>query len=430
MTACPSPPLRRQMREEISQTLKDDQVDAPPTSLSKRTDLWCNAPSAHQSELSSCPARHCPSSSNQLHRHHRQATYIVYPTRSREEAIPSFPTSQVLKMWRSVLRKRAACNVRARRSTQRNFSSQPTSFELPPVRVLRPTLWCFGAAGLIYIGCAAYEVRKDVELVKRVRKGNGGKFSSNDFAAVDFFGNQYRIQRIISDPGLRFPDFDNLDQQFQSMSGPTKMIGTAMALNLTLYPLGRVLPALQTRIWHIPAVSPNYTLLTSMFGHAGLLHLGLNTYVLANFAQPVARTRTFEGSGSHLTAFYLSSGIFASLAHHLTSIWPNPASRVVPALGASGGIMALLSAFALSYPQAGIGILFIPGSLPAPQALALLSLFELYGLFRGYGFRLAHGAHLGGLLVGAAYIQFDGRKYVWNPTRRFVHAQMCRLNMV
>ena len=100
-------------------------------------------------------------------------------------------------------------------------------------------------------------------------------------------------------------------------------------------------------------------------------------------------------------------------------------------MGASGAIFGVLGAFAMSYPNSGIGVVFVPGfSLPASQAMIGLALFETYGLVKGFkSLPWAHGAHLGGLLFGAAYVYFDGKTYIWTPARRFAFTQMQRLGL-
>lgn len=99
-------------------------------------------------------------------------------------------------------------------------------------------------------------------------------------------------------------------------------------------------------------------------------------------------------------------------------------------LGASGAIYAMLGAFALSYPDAGIGIILIPLSLPASQALVGIAAFEAYGLLKGFrSLPFGHGAHLGGLMAGCAYVYFDGKKYLWKPARRITFKALRRLGM-
>jgi rhomboid-like protein len=299
-------------------------------------------------------------------------------------------------------------------------------FSLPPVRALGPTLWVFTAAGTIYLGCAAYEVHQDVQEFK---KRPSGEITYDN---IDTARMMKGLRQSAVTQGFSIMDVFNTP--WSSFNSSEKMIATAGALNIGVFAVTR--PQISSSAFmafaHVPVHPRNFTLFSSMFGHAGPMHLLFNMYALFSFGPQVAGSPTFESSGSHLTAFYLSSGLLASLAHHVTTIWPNKMSRFSPGLGASGAIMAMLGAWAMNYPNQYIGIIFIPGSLPAEQALWGLFAFELWGTFIGFGRFLswAHAAHLGGLGVGVAYVAYDGKNRLWQPTRKFAFNQMQRLKMI
>ncbi|KAJ9156631.1 Rhomboid-domain-containing protein [Pleurostoma richardsiae] len=312
----------------------------------------------------------------------------------------------------------------------RAFSTTYTEYYgLPPLRVLGPTLWCIAAAGTVYLGCAGWEVYRDAKLAKEHRYGTGSQLT---YDQIETARALYRVQQRHSEhaaaesSGWRLGDLPEAD----------KFVAGTMGLNTAIFAATRAFPSISWRFAHVPAGPTNYTLFTSMFGHASLFHLGFNMYALYNFGPSVARSRTFQGSGSHLAAFYLSTGIFASLAHHLTSKFASPRvfppAFVVPGLGASGAIFGIVSAWAMSYPNGLIGLAFIPGfSLPAQQALLWYSLFETYGLLVGVKmFRFAHAAHLAGLGIGSAYVAYGGRQRVWEPSRRFMFKQLRLLGLV
>ncbi|RYP30404.1 hypothetical protein DL766_004882 [Monosporascus sp. MC13-8B] len=328
------------------------------------------------------------------------------------------------------LKNRVLFYARFQISTRRLFASSPFPEEphvlrplprLPPVRVLGPTLGCLTAASAVYLGCAAYEVRQDVAKLKR-RLPAGTSISYVDISASKVAA---WIRSMHSERGSRLPDVPS-----QDLPGSVKLINGTIAANLGIFAACRAVPSLGHHFAHLPSGSANYTLFTSMFGHAGLMHLGFNMYAFYSFARPLARSKTLGDSGSHLAAFYLSTGILASLAQHLASIWPNPVLRLVPSLGASGGIMAVIGAFGMTYPDASIGVVFIPVSFPAQSVLAAVALFEVYGLYIGKWMRLGHAAHLAGLAAGSAYVHFKGNERLWEPARRFTFNQMRRLKLV
>src|SRR6185436_19095698 len=87
------------------------------------------------------------------------------------------------------------------------------------------------------------------------------------------------------------------------------------------------------------------TLFTSMFLHAGWLHLIGNMLFLWIFGDNVEDRLGHVG----YTVFYLVSGLAASAAHILS----NPASDL-PTLGASGAISGVLGAYIVFYPRAHV----------------------------------------------------------------------------
>ncbi len=150
------------------------------------------------------------------------------------------------------------------------------------------------------------------------------------------------------------------------------------------------------------------TILTSMFMHGGLLHLGGNMLFLWIFGNNI------EDSMGPLRfiAFYLLGGLAAVAAQ--TAIDP---SAAVPTIGASGAVAAVLGRYALLYPRARvvtllfIVIFFTIMELPALLVLgAWFVLQALYGASElatpvGSGGGVAYFAHIGGFLFGLLLIK-------------------------
>ncbi|KAI1662720.1 hypothetical protein F4813DRAFT_384301 [Daldinia decipiens] len=309
---------------------------------------------------------------------------------------------------------------------------------LPPVPILRPTLWAFAATATIFLGCAAYDVRRDVQNAKR--KGlfrDGSVASYEDLEDAKHRGHV--VHSLFRNPPPPPPPKWHLPGRIGEMlAGHTdaeKLILGFSALNISLLGASSLVPgAFIQYLAHTPCFSPNYTHLTSMFGHTGPLHAGINTLALLQMGPEVARTSVFEGNGSHFAAFYLSTGIFSSLGSHLGTVLPTRIykfNRLVPGLGASGVLYGMLGAWATQYPDARLGIMFIPGSYTVENFMTALVLFEVYGLFIGFPYiHLAHAAHLSGLAVGAAYVYFDGKNRLWRPTRKLAFGGMKLVKMV
>jgi membrane associated rhomboid family serine protease len=148
------------------------------------------------------------------------------------------------------------------------------------------------------------------------------------------------------------------------------------------------------------------TILTSMFLHGSLLHLGGNMLFLWIFGNNV------EDSMGRIRfiAFYLLAGVVALALQVAT----DPNSSVVT-IGASGAIAGVLGAYARLYPRARVVtavfiiIFFTIVTLPALLVLGLWFLLQLLPAFSepvsGAGGGVAYFAHIGGFLFGALAIK-------------------------
>ncbi len=142
-----------------------------------------------------------------------------------------------------------------------------------------------------------------------------------------------------------------------------------------------------------------YTLFTSMFLHAGFIHLGGNMLFLWIFGD------NLEDELGHLgfLLFYLSVGIAAGLVQVLASPY-----SPVPTIGASGAIAGVMGAYVLLYPRARVDVLFIFliffKVFPIP-AWVMLGIWFGFQLISGIGGDPASGgvaywAHAGGFIAG------------------------------
>ncbi|GAA0302208.1 rhomboid family intramembrane serine protease [Rhodovulum strictum] len=140
-------------------------------------------------------------------------------------------------------------------------------------------------------------------------------------------------------------------------------------------------------------------LFTSMFLHGGLLHLGGNMLFLWIFGD------NMEDEFGHLgfLAFYLAGGAAAGIAQYLAAPY-----SMVPMVGASGAIAAVMGGYLLLFPRARVDILIflivIIRILPVPAWLMLGLWFGLQ-LFAGFatpgdGGGVAYWAHAGGFAAG------------------------------
>lgn len=163
-----------------------------------------------------------------------------------------------------------------------------------------------------------------------------------------------------------------------------------------------------------------WQLLTFQFLHSGVLHLLMNCWALFMFGREV------EGilGKARFVALYFSSGVVGGLFQALVAlIWPNYFDSAV--VGASAGVLGVVAAFAMLFPERVLTMLIlfvIPVNMRAKYlllltlALAALGLSFPHSIFGG---NIAHAAHLGGILTGLAFIRlrehFQFRSLEWHP---------------
>ena len=165
-------------------------------------------------------------------------------------------------------------------------------------------------------------------------------------------------------------------------------------------------------------IPPAMTLVTSMFLHGGLLHLGGNMIFLWIFGNNV------EDSTGHLRflLFYLLCGLAAAGAH----ITVNPQSRL-PMIGASGAVSGVLGAYFLLYPRARVLTLILIGFfiqtvlVPAAFFLGLWFFIQFLSGWSSFGSQkggVAWFAHVGGFLAGMPLLLLFKKRKVRLFSRR------------
>lgn len=172
-----------------------------------------------------------------------------------------------------------------------------------------------------------------------------------------------------------------------------------------LWPVGGPYPVLPTteglvevgRFWP-------WQIVTSAFLHGSFGHILFNMFGLWMFGMRIENTlgsRRFLG-------FYVACVVGASLLQlAVTSypFWAGEAAFPTPTLGASGGVLGVLAAFGLLYPDEPIYLyFFVP--VPAKWLVLGLAALDLYAGVSGSQSGVANFAHLGGMLVGAVLIQY------------------------
>lgn len=134
-----------------------------------------------------------------------------------------------------------------------------------------------------------------------------------------------------------------------------------------------------------------YRLLTSMFVHGSWGHLLFNMLSFYFFASSV--------EGLHgpiiLGAIYLAGGILGDVvALLIKGKWGD-----YRAVGASGGVMAVIFSSIFFFPEMEIYMFLIPIPIPAWLYAILFMAISFYGIGKGTDM-IGHEAHLGGAATG------------------------------
>ena len=136
-----------------------------------------------------------------------------------------------------------------------------------------------------------------------------------------------------------------------------------------------------------------FTLVTSMFLHADILHIGMNMFFLLITGDAVER----ELGNFRFLALYLAFGVIAGLFHSYLN-----STSSIPTIGASGAIFGVIAAFAILFPFRWLITLFgfIPIPVPAIIFVFITILTETAYVASGVMENIAHTAHVGGFLAG------------------------------
>jgi membrane associated rhomboid family serine protease len=153
------------------------------------------------------------------------------------------------------------------------------------------------------------------------------------------------------------------------------------------------------------------TILTSMFMHANLLHIGGNMLYLWIFGDNV------EDRFGHFgyLLFYLFCGLVATATQLTATVLLAPTGLDIPNLGASGAIAGVLGAYLVFYPRAKVrslvflGIFFTITTLSAFIVIGVFFVLQLVDVYLSYvasnggdaaSGGVAYFAHIGGFIIG------------------------------
>lgn len=174
-----------------------------------------------------------------------------------------------------------------------------------------------------------------------------------------------------------------------------------------------------------------YQIVTHMFTHGGISHILFNMFGLWMFGKILENV----WQAKRFLFFYLACGLGAALTHmtvdyfqykdlfaytkYLTGDGQTDLafqllqSNIGPTIGASGAVMGIFAAFAYTFPNTELYIMFIPVPVKAKWAVLGLVAIDLFGgIGKFSGDNVAHFAHLGGAVTGFIIV------YIWKKNNR------------
>ncbi len=166
---------------------------------------------------------------------------------------------------------------------------------------------------------------------------------------------------------------------------------------------------------------------TYLFLHGGFWHLFWNMLFLWMFGVDLER---LWGRQRFYFYFFLT-GVGAGLVNVAVKMLMDPAGRgpaLVPTIGASGAIFAVILAAALAFPDREVWLFPFPISLPMKLYAVIMGAIEFFGTLGSSGDGVSHVTHLSGILIGYLFLRrgfvvadfrgrFRGRLTGWKQRR-------------
>jgi membrane associated rhomboid family serine protease len=168
-----------------------------------------------------------------------------------------------------------------------------------------------------------------------------------------------------------------------------------------------------------------YPFITYQFLHGGFFHLAINMLVLWMLGRHIEH---HLGTRKFLYLYLLSGvvgGVFQVGFNVLMTRWYGPAVLSHATVGASGGVMGILAAFAILYPREEVYIFIFLFPVPVQARWLAIGYFALESFLAWEGIRsgmaghVAHAAHIGGMVCAFVWMKFGPfLGELWREVRR------------
>jgi membrane associated rhomboid family serine protease len=205
---------------------------------------------------------------------------------------------------------------------------------------------------------------------------------------------------------------------YSGVPSTTPVVRWLLILNTAIFVLQMLVlkPAFGSDyLWYLALVPSNFLgkgylwqIVTYMFLHGGLIHVFFNMLFLWMMGSEIERA----WGGKEFLKYYFVTGCGAGLVNAL--VQPHATTRTI---GASGAIFGLIIAFALAFPERELLLYFLI-RMKAKHFAILIGALELIALFALPEMGIARFAHLGGLVIGYAYIKYEKLSYPFSKALR------------
>ena len=154
-----------------------------------------------------------------------------------------------------------------------------------------------------------------------------------------------------------------------------------------------------------------WQLVTYGFMHADFFHLLFNMFGLWMLGTPLEQV----WGSRRFTVYYLICVVGGALLQVLFNV-----GGFAYTVGASAGVLGIVMAFGMIFPNQELFLMFIPVPIKAKWFAAGYALISVFSLF-GPASNIAHLAHLGGMLFGFLLIQYWRGKLPIQPKDRMYY---------
>lgn len=150
---------------------------------------------------------------------------------------------------------------------------------------------------------------------------------------------------------------------------------------------------------------------------AFILYNGIGVYQIYQLKHEILNSNVLQARGfENLAEFHaqifnnVDSGRIFIREYLGETLWEYHELNRSSILGASGAIFGLLSGFVILFPNTEMNLLFIPIPIKAKYLIGGYIAFEVYNSIFTSGDSIAHIAHVGGAIVGTAFVLYWRKK--------------------